>query len=404
MNATTAQLHQYLAPLPVISVHEHHREDDAYPGLTLESLLMRSYVGWIYPGHQGITDRAAFLDHVRFNSYFVWLEKGLRAVYGCGPITVDNWDAISDQITAAHAGSRTWHVDLMRRHGLIQRAIEDAFWDTGSAVGHPEFFAPTFRINAFVMCHHPEMADHNGTNLRKFGLPFDDFGGYLQAVKALLVRAKANGTVAMKSALAYDRDIAFDIVDYDVAARAFNQRAEDVDADTRRAYQNYMYHVCCDLAAELQLPFQNHTGLALIGGSNPMNLQPAIAAHPLTTFVLFHGGYPWVHEIAGLAHNYPNVCPDLTWLPLISPTAAVQAIHEWLEVAQTALGICWGGDAFSGEESVGAALALKHVLAVALAQKVDEGYFGLDDAKALGRMICYENAERVYGLQSQSLS
>jgi hypothetical protein len=398
MTDTLAYLREYLADLPVISVHEHHREDDVYSGLTLESLFMRSYVGWIYPGHQGIHDRQAFLDHVRFNAYFVWLERGLRTIYGCEPITTDNWDDISGCITAAHAASRTWHLDIMPRYGHIRRAIQDAFWDTASAVGHPEFFSPTFRINAFVMCHHPEMADHNGTNLRKFDLPFDDFAGYLQAFTALIARAKANGTVAMKSALAYDRDISFEPASYDAAARAFGKRPEEIDDDTRRAYQNYMYHYCCDIAAQLGLPFQNHTGLAKIGGSNPMRLEPAIAAHPRTTFVLFHGGYPWVHEIAGLAHNYPNVYPDLTWLPLISPTAAVQAIHEWMEVAQTAQGICWGGDAFSGEESVGAALALKHVLAIALAQKVDEGYFGMDDAQTLARMICYENAERVYGL------
>jgi hypothetical protein len=396
--ATREALADYIAPLPVVSVHEHHREDDAYQGMTLDSLLMRSYVGWIYPGHQGIADRQAFLDHVRYNSYFVWLQQGLRAIYGCGDITPQSWDAISEQITAAHNGSRTWHLEVMRHSGLFRRAIEDAFWDVGSAVGYPEFFSPTFRINAFVMCHHREMADHNGTSLAKFALPFDDFGAYLQAVKALIRKAQANGAVAMKSALAYDRDISFDVTSYDDAARAFGKLPEEIDAATQRAYQNFMYHFCCEVAAELKLPFQNHTGLALIGGSNPMKLEPAIARHPETTFVLFHGGYPWVHEIAGLAHNYPNVCPDLTWLPLISPTAAVQAIHEWVEVAQTARGICWGGDAFSGEESVGAALALKHVLATALAQKVDDGDFSLDDAKTLARMICSENAERVYGV------
>ncbi|HOF86974.1 MAG TPA: amidohydrolase family protein [Armatimonadota bacterium] len=400
MSTTLAQLREYLADLPVVSVHEHHREDDAYRDLSLEGLFLRSYVGWAYPGHQHIADREGFLDHVRFNAYFVWLQQGLQRIYGCPAITPRSWDAVSAQITAAHHASPTWHLDVMRRHGRYRRAIQDAFWHVGSDVGHPEFFSPAFRINAFVMCHHPDMADHNGTSLARFDLPWGCFSEYVQAVKALIRRARANGAVAMKSALAYDRDLAFAPATYDDAARAFGKRPDAVDDATRRAYQDFMFHVCCEIAAELQLPFQHHTGLGLIGGSNPMKLEPAIRRHPETTFVLFHGGYPWVQEIAGLAHNYPNVLPDLTWLPLIAPTAAVGAIHEWVEAAQTARGICWGGDAFSGEESVGAALALKHVLATALAHKVDEGYFGLEDAQLLARMICSENAERVYGLTS----
>ncbi|OPZ87832.1 MAG: Amidohydrolase [bacterium ADurb.Bin429] len=400
MSTTADQLREYLVGLPVVSVHEHHREDDAYRDLTLEGLFLRSYVGWAYPGHQHIADREGFLDHVRFNSYFVWLQKGLQHVYGCPTITPQNWDAVSEQITTAHNASPTWHIDLMPRYGLYRRAIQDSFWNVGSDVGHPQFFSPTFRINAFVMCHHPGMADHNGTSLARFDLPWSSFTEFLHAMKAIIQRARAEGAVALKSALAYDRDLAFGPAKYDDAARAFGKRPDEVDTATQRAYQNFMFHTCCEIAAELKLPFQNHTGLGLIGGSNPMNLEPAIRRHAETTFVLFHGGYPWVHEIAGLAHNYPNVLPDLTWLPLISPTAAVGAIHEWVETAQTARGICWGGDAFSGEESVGAALALKHVLATALARKVDEGYFGMEDAETLARMICSENAERVYGLAS----
>ncbi|MHB1458857.1 MAG: hypothetical protein ACYC0V_18250, partial [Armatimonadota bacterium] len=47
------------------------------------------------------------------------------------------------------------------------------------------------------------------------------------------------------------------------------------------------------------MPFQNHTGLGKIAGSNPMNLVPMIEKHPETKFVLFHGGYPWTEQVAG---------------------------------------------------------------------------------------------------------
>ena len=86
-------------------------------------------------------------------------------------------------------------------------------------------------------------------------------------------------------------------------------------------------------------------------GSNPMYLVPLIEKHPGTKFVLFHGGYPWTREIGGLLHNYPNVYADLVWLPLISPTAAVQALHEWIETAVTSEKITWGGDCWTPEET-----------------------------------------------------
>jgi hypothetical protein len=397
MSTTFHHLAAEIADLPVISAHEHHRGDDDYRGLDLDGVLMRSYVGWMYQIPGQVADRAAFLETVRFNSYFVWLERGLQKVYGTPRITPATWDEISAAIRAAHDASPTWHVDLMRIHGLYRRAIQDSFWNVGSVNGHPELFAPTFRINAFVICHHPEMADHNGTSLARFSLPWTTFDDHLAAVRAVLVQAKAEGAVALKSALAYDRDIAFRPADRAEAARAFGVRPTEVDPAAQRAFQDFMYDYICTLAAELELPFQNHTGLGLIAGSNPMHLECMIARHPRTTFVLFHGGYPWVQEIGGLAHNYRNAYPDLTWLPLISPTAAVQAVREWLEVAPSGRTICWGGDAFSGEESVGGALALKHVLAEALGQLADTGYLTHEDALVVARRICCENAVHVYG-------
>ncbi|MDH7570846.1 MAG: amidohydrolase family protein, partial [Armatimonadota bacterium] len=321
-------------------------------------------------------------------------------IYGVERLCTETWDALSAAIGAAHRASPEWHVTVMRRFGHYRRAIQDSYWSPGGDVGCPQFFAPAFRVNALVMCHHPEMTDHNGNSpWRTFGAPqCDRFGDYLDWVDALIAQQRASGVVALKSALAYDRDLAFRPAERDEAARAFGRRPDEVGEGARRAYQDFLFDYLCGLAARYELPFQQHTGMGRIGGSRPMNLEPMLARHPQTRFVLLHGGYPWVGEIAGLAHTYRNVFPDLTWLPLLSPTAAVRAIREWLEAAPSARSICWGGDAWTGEESVGAALALKHVLAIALAQLVEEGYFALEEALVAARYICSENAQRLYGL------
>ncbi len=392
-------LAEHLAALPVVSTHEHHREDAFHADLDLDKLFANSYVGWINPLPGPIRDRARFLDAVGHSAYFRWLERGLRHIYGVGPITPETWDAVSEAIRQAHVSSPTWHVALMRRFGHYRRAIQDSYWAPGSAAGHPDFFAPTFRINCYVLCHHPLMTDHNGNSpWQRHDLAGLDFDAYLLLLDQVVAEQKQAGAVALKSALAYDRDLAFTSGDRETAARVFGAHPNAVSDADRRAYQDFLLHHLCELAARHDLPFQHHTGLAKLSGSRPLNLEPTIARHPQTRFVLFHGGFPWVHEIGGLLHHYRNVYPDLTWLPLIAPTAAIRAVREWLELGNGAANLCWGGDAWTGEESVGAALALKHVLSVALGQLVEEGSLGLEDARRIAGQVCHENAARIYGL------
>jgi predicted TIM-barrel fold metal-dependent hydrolase len=116
----------------------------------------------------------------------------------------------------------------------------------------------------------------------------------------------------------------------------------------------------------------------------------------LTKIPVFHGGFPWYQELAGLAHNYDNVILDLCWLPLISTRAAESALHEFIDVARSSEIITWGGDNWISEESFGASLALRHVLAKVLADRVGDGYWNLKDAERLMEKVMYKNAKQIY--------
>lgn len=393
-----SDLSPMLADLPVISTHEHHRESDWYRGMTLDKLLANSYVGWTGLLPVRPENRQAFLDEVRHNTYFVWLERGLCAAHGIEPLTAANWDAASAAIERAYA-SPGWRVDCLRRHGHYRRAIQDSYWQPGHDLGLPDLFAPAFRINMFVMGHAPGARDHNGNS------PWDDpgfrpatFEEYLELVEQRVAEARRRGVVALKSALAYDRDLRFKPRERDEAARAFGRPPAEASLFAVRAFQDFVFDHLCALAAKYELPFQNHTGLGQLDGTNPMHLRQMIVRHPRTKFVLLHGGYPWTGEVAALAHNYGNVYPDLTWLPLISTSAAIRALREWLETAHSSRSICWGGDCWTAEESVGAALALKHVLARTLGDIAREGLLAPADAERVARRICFENAAGLYGI------
>jgi len=129
-----------------------------------------------------------------------------------------------------------------------------------------------------------------------------------------------------------------------------------------------------------------------------MKLQKVISKTPDTKFVLFHCGYPWIDDIGGLLHAYPNVYPDLCWLPLISPTASKRMLHELIEVG-TSDKVCWGCDTWTSEESYGALLAIRHTLASVLSEKIKEGYLCKEDARNIIDNILYKNASRLYKLR-----
>ena len=142
---------------------------------------------------------------------------------------------------------------------------------------------------------------------------------------------------------------------------------------------------------------QFHTGLARLSGSNPLLIEPLLRAYPDVIFDVFHGGYPWVHEAGALAHNYPNVRLNLTWLPQLSSELTAAVIKEYLQVVPQLDRISWGGDCRTVEESYGALLGLKHALARSISELVVDGYFDLQTGIDAALNILYGAGASIYG-------
>ena len=166
-----------------------------------------------------------------------------------------------------------------------------------------------------------------------------------------------------------------------------------------KTFQDYLFFQICQMAAELDLPVQIHTGMGQGHRTNAAYLQPAIRNFPGTRFVLLHCSYPWIQDVSMLVDKYPNVFPDLSMLPLISTGSGTTMLHELIERA-TLDRIFWGCDTWTAEESFGALLAFRHVLALTLADKVIAGYFTRADALLIIDAILFENPKRFYKLAS----
>jgi hypothetical protein len=429
-------MREMMADMPVISSHEHHLPDNLQELMNLDRTLEQSYIGWFAGRKDGdsvpgglqdlltrrrrkvkmydlpdddwskdpaelANERQQFLDRFGFNSYWVWLEKGIQKIYGLSDgITPENWEDVSTRIAQTHARPGA-HLDMMKEHGGYLHAVQDTYWDYSSDLGHPDFFSPTMRLDMFITCCSASLLDHDQNNpfISYPDAPQTNFDDYLDFLKNLILSWREKGAVAMKCASAYERSLSFEETGRKIAADVFGKPQEKVSVNDRIAYGNFMFHWFCELNRQMDIPFQIHTGLADISGSNPMLFEPVLRNYPDIQFVLFHAGYPWYSQIGGLAHNYPNVVIDMVWAPIISTSASIQALKEYIEVAPSSDLIGWGGDAWTSEESVGAALAWKHVIAVVLADMLNSGYLNTKKAELLAEKLLYKNNAGIYGIK-----
>lgn len=382
----------YLEEQPVISSHCHHLQAGEHQGMGLAGLLRQSYVNWCgVPVPDGDDPEAVenWLDAVGTRSYFVWLEKALMDIYGISErISAGTWGAYDRAIRQAHQDP-DWHMRLLRDKCRYEAVMMDAYWAPGDDHGRPELFKPVYRVNSMFYGYNQSARDHNGHNFQLLeGTSITDIDEYLKQIERVLRDRKQAGCVAFKCALAYDRGLNFGPGN---RAQAQNAMGENPQEEDILAFQNLVMDKICQVAEALNIPIQMHTGLGLMQDSRAIMLQPLIARYPEVTFVLMHGSYPWIADIPGLCHVYPNVWADLCWLPLISAAAAARMLDELIDVCN-ADRIVWGCDAWTGEESYAARLAFLDVLTRVLTGRVQAGLMGEGDAKRFARMLLHDNA------------
>ncbi len=393
-----------LLTIRVLDTHEHiypyrmmlARKPDIF------EVLKGSYVSWVarMPRKGDFEGLAESLCRIKGNAFLRSCMRAIKEIYG---VSIDKLDEASlkkasEKIAKAYL-DENWQRTVLREKAGIDRCILDPYWDVWIEDYDRECFVLALRINMFLFGYNREARDHNGNTpyvlAEKLGFHIDSFDDYLEFVDFTLRKAKEQGYVCLKSALAYDRDLRFDHVEEETARRVFGKGEKELSEGEKRAFGDFVMHYILSRAEEYGFPVQFHTGLALIEGSNPMNLVNLFRRFPGVKFVLFHGGYPWTSETAALALSFPNVYVDLCWLPIISPTASRELLRELIETTGGQK-IMWGGDCWVVEGTYGALLSMKSVLARVLAEYVEEGYMSLGDAVDVGERILRLNAEELF--------
>jgi predicted TIM-barrel fold metal-dependent hydrolase len=393
-------IYRHVGSLPAFSDHDHHQPDAFFAdGMSLDKVLAASHVARTFRVPDGTeASREALLDHARFNSCFAWLDEGIQTVHGIAePITLESWERISARIERAYGQDPNFHWKALEKHGY-ERLVVDAPWNPGDDNGHGEIFVPAFRIDKFMYGHHAEaVAPDDFVPWARYGFHGGTLDDYVALMRATIqARHSAGKVVALKCAEACHRPITFTPDDREAAERVFGLHPSAIPWEWHLLFGNYIFNRCCELAAELDVPFQVHTGLAQLSGSQPIHLIPIIERYPKTRFVLLHAGFPWTHQVAGLAHNYPNVYPSLTGAATVCTSAAARALHDFIDVTPSINTITWGSDCGIAEESVGALLAWRYLVATVLAERLQDGRLRPSDAAALARKLMFENGWRIY--------
>lgn len=390
------------------SDHEHHHPDGFFAeGVDLRKVLENSYVFWATDRNipRILADKAAFINTIRFNSYFIWLEKGIQRAHGIDlPWNADTWDALSEAISEGHK-DKDFHWKILLKQGY-ETIILDTYWDPGSNDGHPDLFQSTFRVDKLSYGHHARAAAVEcGPEYKKKPLyPWEHYhftgktlSDYVDMAQALIERLyRERKIVSLKTAIAYNRTVDFYPDDKSAAEKAFGKSPEEITPEELVLFGNYIFHRCFEVAAKLDIPVQVHTGLADLRGSDPMLVERLIMQYPDIRFILFHSGYPWSSQVGALAHNHLNAFPSLTWTPLISTSAAERILDEYIDIAPSISTITWGSDCWMPEESIGAQLAWKHVIARVLHKRLVHRMIEPRDIETLAGKLMRDNGRSIY--------
>ena len=93
-NQTEQELMGYISDHKIRNTHSHHLPEQAALDFNLDKLINNTYLQWmqITPGSTA-ESRSAYLEKVRYKSFFAWLQKSVQELYG-----------ISDPITSRELG------------------------------------------------------------------------------------------------------------------------------------------------------------------------------------------------------------------------------------------------------------------------------------------------------------
>jgi predicted TIM-barrel fold metal-dependent hydrolase len=231
---------------------------------------------------------------------------------------------------------------------------------------------------------------------------------YLAACREIFRRMKERGAIGLKDQSAYTRTLAYDHPSRAEAEVVFNAFMRDprcsVGWPEAKALDDYLFHRFMDMARDLDLPVQIHTGHMAgmwndIAKTNAVHFIPVLELHRDVRFDLFHGNWPYMGEYLYIGKNYPNVSLDLCWLHIIDPIYARNLLIEGLTTVPHSKIHGFGGDYGDNILHAVAHLSIaRDVIAEALAERVESSWIDEHEAMQIAADWLFNNPNEFFRL------
>ncbi len=321
-------------------------------------------------------------------------------LFGINDINESTVESLSEKIAKAYQTEWINHVinDKCRIDYLIQDSDDRSFGTSG--------FRYAVRLDNFIFVNSKQQIGSLAKQQNASIVTLDDFIKTLGSRFAEL--KKKGGVVGIKSALAYNRIINYENTTRESAEKVFEKIMGASDGTSFpfaevKPLQDFMMHRVLDIARENKMPVMIHTGLQtgngnIIENSKPTHLVNLFSEYPDVTFILYHGSFPYGGELTTIAKYFPNVCIDMCWMYVISPSYSERYLNEWIETVPASKIMGFGGDYLNVENAYGHLLMAKQVITRVLTSKVKEGYLSENEAINIARMILHDNAVRIFKL------
>ncbi len=343
-----------------------------------------------------------YWDMARYTGYGRALDISVKGIYGFERIDRNTIEPLNEEFRKSFGKGQYERVLKEKSKIIISILDNDLNCDR-------RYFRSVFQLGSFIL---PKSADDILRANQYIGRSITCLDDFLEACKSAISDALEKGAIAFKTPMAYERSLSVSRSTYHQAEEAFNEfyRVYSLPDWTSKPiyppkeFQDYMIHFILRELSKRGVVVQIHTGIQegngnIISNSNPMLLSNLFLEYPDVKFDVFHMGYPYQQELSALAKIFPNVFIDMCWGHIISPTASVNALIEWLDAVPANKISAFGGDYCLVDGVYGHQVMARHDVSVSLAKKVKQGSFDVDEAKRIAWLLFVENPARLFGLR-----
>jgi uncharacterized protein len=417
-------LRDFIQTIPIIDCHDHSKGCglkpvdpiqavfDWYMRSDLISASSETAVDTIFNSEIPLEKRWPLLEHAwlrtRHTGYAQVIRRAMREFYDEPDLTLPALQRIGERML--DFSDPAAFEQVLEKSKIVAR-LEDNWFDWKAFLNGAEKFPPRSKPVISLPGAH---GITNSGQVQAITAVLDKtvtcLDEYIETIRNIFNKLKAGGAVAFKDQSAYTRTLAYSNPTHHQAEEAFNWIMEDPRRslsypDGARPLDDYLFHQFMRMARDLDLPVQIHTGHMAgiyneITKTNAAWLTRLIELHRDTRFDLFHANWPYSGDILFLVKNYPNVAVDFCWAHMIDP------LYSQSLMRQAVSSIPHGKIHGYGSDLDGSTLTstwahsdlARENIAIALADLVDTGYLGYEDAQQVAYDWLYHNPNQFFKL------